>query len=330
MNRRERLEKALAMQKPDRMPFSLWMHFPNHDRSPRRLAEMALHNQRELDMDFVKYMPYGLFTCVDYGLPLKVFPGFFDAPVAECALINKPEDWTKLRARSGVEGEYAVVLESQRIFLKESKEQVPFLQTVFSPLTTAVKLCSGPDQLIEHIRKEPAKVHAALAHITETAVQFAKTAVDRGAAGLFMATQMSLKNQLTLAEHAEFVKKYDLAVLDAVKGKAWFTMYHMHGAHPWYEEFREYPVQAFNWHDCDDGPSLAEGRKLIPGKCFCGGLSHLKTAHQGTDAEIAAQVNNAWTSTEGKGVIFTPGCVLNTHTSMERLRHIAACVKATS
>ncbi len=329
MTRRERLEKALSMQKPDRMPFSLWMHFPNHDRSPRRLAELCLHHQRELDMDFVKYMPYGLYSCVDYGLPLKVFPGFYDAPVAERPLIEKPEDWDKLRPVSGLEGEYAVVLESQRIFMQDSKGQVPLLQTVFSPLTTAVKLCSGPDALISHIRSRPAKVHAALAHITETAAQFAGAAVERGAAGLFMATQMSLKNQLTREEHAEFVKKYDLAVLGAVKGKAWFTMYHMHGAHPWYEEFHDYPAEAFNWHDRDDGPNLAEGRKLIPGKCFCGGLSHLKTAHQGTDEEVAAQVRDAWTSTEGKGVIFTPGCVLNTHTSMDRLRHIAACVKAT-
>lgn len=328
MSRRERIEKAIALQKPDRMPFSLWMHFPNHDRSPRRLAEMSLLYQRELDLDFVKYMPYGLFSCVDYGLSLKVFPGFYDAPVADAPLITKPGEWDLVRPVSGLEGEYAVILESQRLFLKEAGD-VPVIQTVFSPLTTAIKLTSEA-LLLEHIRNHPEKVHAALRRITDTTIQWARGVVDNGAAGLFMASQVSLKSQLTVAEHREFVKQYDLAVLEAVAGKAWFTVYHIHGKGPWFEEFADYPVQAYNWHDRDDGPSQAEARALIPGKCFCGGLAHLSTAHAGTDAEVKAQVDEAWQAAKGKGVIFTPGCVLNPRISLDRLRFISRCVKETA
>lgn len=325
MTKRERIETALAMRKPDRMPFSMWMHFPNHDRSPRRLAEKSLYYQRELDLDFVKYMPYGLFSCVDYGLPLKVFSGFYDAPVADSPLVVKPEDWNVVKPVSGTEGEYAVVLESQRLFLKEAKN-VPLIQTVFSPLTTALKITSE-STLLEHIRNNPAKVHEALEKITETSIQWAKAAVDGGAAGVFMASQVSLKSQLSVAEHREFVKKYDMAVLEAIKNKAWFNVYHMHGKDPWFEEFKDYPVQAYNWHDRDDGPSHTEARKMIPGKCFCGGLAHLSAAHAGTDAEVKASVEDAWKAVNGEGVIYTPGCVLNPKISMERLRFIADCVK---
>jgi hypothetical protein len=166
MTKRERIEKALAMQKPDRMPFSMWMHFPNNDRSPRRLAEMSLYYQRELDLDFVKYMPYGMFSTVDYGMKLKVFPGFCDAPVAEAPLVVKPEDWNVVKPVSGTEGEYAIVLESQRFFLQEAKD-VPLIQTVFSPLTTALKI-TAEATFIEHIRNHPAKVREALEKITAT------------------------------------------------------------------------------------------------------------------------------------------------------------------
>lgn len=325
MTRRERIEKAIAMQKPDRMPFSMWMHFPNTDRSPRALAERSLYYQRELDLDFVKYMPYGLFSTVDYGLRLKVFPGFYDAPVAEEPLVTKVEDWNVVKPVSGTEGEYAVVLESQRLFLKEAKD-VPLIQTVFSPLTTALKITSEAT-LIDHIRNHPAKVHEALEKITATTVQWAKAAVNGGAAGLFMASQMSLKSQLTVAEHREFVVQYDMAILNEIKDKAWFNVYHMHGKDPWFAEFKDYPVHAYNWHDRDDGPTHTEARKMIPGKCFCGGLAHLSTAHAGTDAEVKASIEDTWKAMNGEGVIYTPGCVLNTKISMDRLRFIADCVK---
>lgn len=325
MTGRERIEAAIALRKPDRMPFSMWMHFPNHDRSPRRLAEMSLYYQRELDLDFVKYMPYGLFSTVDYGLKLKIFPGFYDAPVAESPLVVKPADWDIVKSVSGMEGEYAVVLESQRLFLKEAAD-VPLIQTVFSPLTTALKITSE-GTLIEHIRNHPAKVREALEKITETTILWARAVVDGGAAGVFMASQMSLKTQLTVEEHREFVVKYDLAILDAIKDKAWFNVYHMHGKGAWFDEFKDYPVHAFNWHDRDDGPSHTEARAMIPGKCFCGGLAHLSTAHNGTDAEVKASVEDAWKALDGKGVIYTPGCVLNPRISMERLRYITDCVK---
>ena len=321
----KRMEKALAMQRPDRMPFSLWMHFPNNDRSPRRLAEMTLYYQRELDLDYVKFMPYGLFSCFDYGLPLKVFPGFYDAPVAEAPLITKPHEWNLVRPLSGNEGEYAVILESLRLFLKETRK-VPVLMTVFSPLTTAAKLTTE-GTLLAHVRNYPEQLRKALEIITETTIQWANALLDHGSAGIFMGTQMSLRHQLTIPEHREFVRKYDLAVLDAIKGKGWCNVYHMHGEVGWLEEFGDYPVQALSWHDRDGGPDLAEARKLVPGKCFCCGLSHRNLAHAGTDAEVAAQVRDAWTATNGEGILFAPGCVLNPRISMDRLRFIARCAK---
>ena len=114
---KQRIENALSMKPTDRLPYSMWMHFPNRDRHPRRLAELSLAYQKRYDLDFIKFMPYGLFSTVDFGLDLKVFSGFENPPVANMPLIKKSVDWDKLRPVSGTEGEYAIILEAQRLAL---------------------------------------------------------------------------------------------------------------------------------------------------------------------------------------------------------------------
>jgi uroporphyrinogen decarboxylase len=326
MTHRERIENALAMKETDRLPYSLWMHFPNRDRMPVRLAELSLHYQRELDLDFVKYMPYGMHSTIDWGSDLDLFPGFEDAPVPHNFPLQKPEDWDKITPRCGVNSEYAVILESQRLFREMRKEVIPFVQTVFSPMTTAAKLASEAT-LIEHMRLCPEKVKRGLEVIMETTMEYANAAVAGGADGVFFATQMSTR-KITAKEHADFVKAYDLPILNSLKGKSWFNILHIHGADTWFEELTDYPVQAFNWHDRDDGPSFVEARKAAPDKAFIGGLSHIKTLTGGTDDEVRAQIEETWNNGE-KGVILGPGCVASTHTPMERLKFIRRCVEAT-
>lgn len=51
MTHRERIEKALSLEETDRMPLGFWWHFPNQDRSPRRLARLSLELQQRLDTD---------------------------------------------------------------------------------------------------------------------------------------------------------------------------------------------------------------------------------------------------------------------------------------
>jgi uroporphyrinogen decarboxylase len=327
MTHKERIENALAMKETDRLPFGMWLHFPNKDRMPSRLAELTLQLQQELDLDFIKYMPYGMHSTIDWGSELELFPGFDKIPEPHNYPIQKPEDWDRITPKSGTESEYAVILESQRLFRKMRREIVPFVQTVFSPMTTAAKLASV-ETLIEHLRICPERVKRGLEVITETTIEYANAAVDQGADGLFFATQMSNK-KITAKEHADFVKAYDLPVLNSVKGKTWFNMLHIHGANTWFEELLDYPVQAINWHDRDDGPGMAEARKLVKDKAFIGGLGHVKTLMNGTEAEVKAQVEDAWNKGANRGVILAPGCGAPITTPKERLLFIRKCVEGT-
>ncbi|MDP7303029.1 MAG: uroporphyrinogen decarboxylase family protein, partial [Pirellulaceae bacterium] len=97
---------------------------------------------------------------MDWGVTVNVRGGV-QPPVQADYPIKKPEDWKKLKRFRGTEGEYLVVLEAQRIALSEMSERVPLVQTVFSPLTSCLKM-AGRKNLLQHIREAPQAVHAGL------------------------------------------------------------------------------------------------------------------------------------------------------------------------
>ncbi len=327
MTHRERIANALAGKPTDRVPFGLWRHYPNEDRIPRRLAELVVAAQQRLDLDFIKFAPYGLFSVVDWGVPLKLFEGLLDPPIQAAYPVRKAEDWALLKPVRGDEGEYAVVLEAQRLCLKELHGRAPFLQTVFSPLTSALKL-AGEETLLRHLRDNPIRLEAGLEIISETTCQFAVAAVERGADGLFFASQVSGSDKLSPVEFETFAKKYDFRVLEAVAGRTWFNMLHLHGSKIRMAESLDYPVQAFNWHDRGQGPSLAEVRRLT-GKCLVGGLGQQGKLYSGTPEEAAGQVTDAWRQLNGLGLIVGPGCGAKTRTPAANIQAVKAAVKAT-
>ncbi len=328
MTHRQRIENALALKETDRLPYSMWMHFPNRDRHPRRLAELSLANQKRFDLDFVKFMPFGMYSTIDYGIDLDLLPGFVDAPSAHAPLVKDVADWDKIRFVSGTSGEYAVVLEAQRLLFDMMDERVPFLQTVFSPMTTAAKLCS-PSVLMKHLAEDPRRIHRALEIITAATVQFAKASVSLGADGLFFATQMSTRDAIDPVSHEAFVKKYDFEVLNSVRGSTWFNVMHVHGANAMIREVQDYPVQALSWHDRDDGPSMEEVRAYST-KAFIGGLSWGKNWIGKTNEEVVAEVRETAARNGGRGVVLGPGCVIDPSTPEERLELVHKTVLETA
>lgn len=328
MSHRERIERALALEETDRLPFGFWWHFPNRDRSPRRLAELQLALQRKLDLDFIKFSPYGLYSVVDWGVTLDVRGGD-QTPIQARYPIQRPEDWRRLRPFRADEGEYLVVLEAQRIALEELTEDVPLVQTVFSPLTSCAKL-AGRETLIQHLREDPGAVHAGLEVVAETTRRFAREVVTRGAAGLFFATQLADAGGLSREEYGEFARPYDEQVLEAVRGRSWFNMFHLHGENVMFDQVLDAPVQAFNYHDREGGgPSLGELRRTTD-KCLVGGLGRQTTLVRGTPEQVDAEVRDAWDQVGRRGLILGPGCVVGLDTPEENLRQLRRSVAATA
>jgi len=324
MTHRQRVEDTLALKETDRTPFSLWMHFPNRDRHPRRLAELTLGYQRRYDLDFIKFMPYGMYSTIDYGVDLDVYPGFLDAPTAYKPLIKEVTDWDKISYVKGTTGEFAIVLEAQRILFDMMDKRIPFLQTLFSPMTTAAKMCS-PEVLARHIKENPQKVRRALEIFTAATIEFAKASIRLGADGFFWATQMSSTDILDEKTHDEFVKKYDMEVLNAVRNDTWFNVCHLHGPNTFIKSIQDYPVQALSWHDRDDGPSMDEVREYST-KAFMGGLSWGKNWLAKSKEDVVREVEEVISRHNGKGILLGPGCVIDPSTPLEYLELVQKTV----
>jgi uroporphyrinogen decarboxylase len=186
---------------------------------------------------------------------------------------------------------------------------------------------SGEKTLLSHINDRPESIHAGLEIIAETTRGFAEKAIAEGADGLFFATQMSNRGKLTPLQHDEFVRRYDLRVLDGLETKSWFNILHMHGADVMFNAFLDYPVQAYNWHDRDDGPPLSEVGKMT-GKCLMGGIGHLGVLLRGTPSEVAAQVEDAAGQMKGRRLILAPGCGADTRTPEANISRLKAGVAA--
>lgn len=121
---------------------------------------------------------------------------------------------------------------------------------------------------------------------------------------------LSGRRTMSTEHHQEFVRKYDLQILNAVKNDTWFNVLHMHGAEVRIDEVQDYPVQGLSWHDRDDGPSMDEVRKYST-KAFVGGLSWGENWLTKTEAQVVAEVREMC----GRpGVIVGPGCVIEPHT----------------
>ena len=324
MSHRERIAAALANQPTDRTPLSFWWHWANKDRSPRRLAELAVQLQRRLDMDFIKFSPYGMYSVVDWGVELNVRGG--DNPILAESPIEKPDDWLKIKPVRSDAGEYLIVLEAQRIALEMLNGEVPFVQTVFSPLTSASKI-AGPGNLMRYMQDSPRQLHTALEAITETSRNFVERVVSGGADGVFFANQWAGVDLLPPDLYNEFSKPYDLQMLEPLKDKTWFNIYHLHAHDINFDGVLDYPVEAFNWHDQDYGPSIAEMRKRTD-KCLIGGITPSAGGPlvRGSTTDVDREVRDAIQQSGGTGFILGPGEVVDPSSKAENVDQILRSV----
>ena len=113
MTKKERIEAVILGEHVDRIPYSLWSHLPG------RVEDFGVK------VDYSEIEKGGVAKIVD--TPVKT-----------------PEDWEKVTSVSVNEGALAREQKYLRLLLDKTQGEVPVVFTIFSPLTTASKLC--PDR----------------------------------------------------------------------------------------------------------------------------------------------------------------------------------------
>jgi uroporphyrinogen decarboxylase len=306
MTKRQRLEATFAGAPVDRPAVSLWRHWPVDDRSGADLARAHLEFQRSYDFDFIKVTPSSDFMVAGYGAETYWMGDMEGTRQWGPRVIQRPEDWLNLKPLEPQHGLLAEILEANRLIGQAVGSEVPFIQTIFNPLSQAKNL-AGP-HLLSHLRQYPEAVKTGLAVLTETTLRFIE-ALQRStqAAGIFLAVQHATYDLLTEAEYREFGQPFDRQILDAVQNM-WFVLLHLHGVNVMFDKLANYPVHVINWHDVETPPSLGEALKRTD-KTLCGGLRQWETMNRGTPDQVRAEAKAALAATGGWRFILGTGCV---------------------
>lgn len=325
MNKRERLEKTFAGEKNDRVPVSLWRHWPGDDQRPADLARAVVTFQKQWDWDFVKVTPASSYSIRDWGVEDRWVGSLEGTREYTRRVIHAPEDWARLPRLDPSTGTLGEQLETLRLVKAGLDADVPTLHTIFNPLAQAKNLAGG-DVLLRHIQEAPDAVTAGLQIIAENTLRYLDVLQHTPIDGIFYAIQHASYSLLTEDEYQTLGRAFDLQLLAALPAHWWFNMLHLHGETPMFGLVADYPVQSINWHDRETTPSLVEGQQKFGG-AVCGGLGRWDFVHNGTPDQVREQALDAIHQTEGSRFILSTGCVMMITSPQANIRAVREAVE---
>ncbi len=325
MEKRERLEKTIAGEPTERPPVALWRHWPGDDQRAADLARSTIEFQNTYDWDFVNVTPASSFCVNDYGV-LDQWEGTLDGTRAYTKrLIERSLDWTVIRTLDPTRGSLGRQAECLRLVCDELGEDVPVVQTIYSPLAQA-EYIAGKEMLIRHMRTQPDRVHSGLSILTDSTLRFIESLKRLPVAGIFYVIRHASYTTLSEDEYKAFGLPYDRKILDTLPARWWLNVAHLHGELPMFKFAHELKAHVVNWHDQKSEPTLAQGKTLFDG-AVCGGVSELEHVHLGTPSTIREAVREAIHQTGGRRLIVSTGSVIPVSSPLSNIRAVREAVE---
>ena len=306
LNKIERVTNALKGQEVDRPPFGFWYHFGLQHMPGKHHAEAEIDFYRAYDLDFLKVMS-------DYPYPL---PQGVEAVTTE-------DDWKRIEPVGGKDKCWDEQLAALSIINDRIGKEALFIETIFSPWTTARRM-TRTGNIAEVRKRHPEALLSAMDAIATSLADYAKEAIARGAAGIFLSLGAATDDVMSSEEYNLWGRPFDLKVFEAVR-EAPFNVMHIHGKRIHFDSLLDYPASAVNWSHFATPPSLNEGR-AVSGKAVMGGVDESVAAYL-SPLEIRKQVASALQEVGTRGLIVTPGCSVPTDTPESTLRAIKAALE---
>jgi uroporphyrinogen decarboxylase len=326
MNKRERLTRTIAGESTDRIPVALWRHWPGDDQRAADLARSTIEFQKTYDWDFVKVTPSSSFCITDYGVQDEWQGSLEGTRVYVKRAVSRSLDWTNLRPLDPARGALGKQLECLRLIGEGLQgDDVPIIQTIFSPLAQARNIAGG-DALIRHLRTSPDRVQTGLNAITESTLRFIDALKRYPIAGIYYAIQHASYDRLSEEEYRTFGLPYDRKILESLPERWWLNVIHLHGDAPMFRLVAGLPVQVINWHDQETEPDLNQGKAQFKG-AVCGGLARMEHVHNGTPTTVREQARAAITTTNSRRFILSTGCVTMITSPLSNIRAVREAVE---
>ncbi len=329
--KKERMLSTLSGEITDRPPVSAWRHFFESEHSTAQdFAASMLRFQEKYDWDYMKMQPRATYYEEAWGSQFDFGDykgGFVGTRIS--TPINGVQDLDKIVELPGNNGPFAEQLEAIRIIQGGIKDDPPIFQTIFCPTSVFQKLCgidsigryrdaTRSDLMVTLFQEYPEFVHRALNNITRTLADYAREIIRTGIFGVFYAaTGLSRTGYLTAGEWDEFVKPYDLQLLEALRPIK--VMLHACGIYSNPERFAGYPIAILHWAESAPGnPPLSGAGDWLGGIIPMGGVDE-RLFGQVKAAEIARASRATLIRMKEAPFIMAPECSVSQDTSHAEL-----------
>lgn len=326
MSKNDRVAAALRGDPVDRVPVSAWWHDYAREWSAAGLAEATVEAYRKYDWDYVKVNPRATLYGEDWGARFRRFDD--RQPAMETPAVSSPEDVRNLQPLDVKVGAYGEQLEALRIIAPDLQGEVPFIQTVFSPLAV-ISRAAGSTKFVQKLMREaPDDLLSGLDAATQTLAAYSSACLETGAAGIFFATlEWGSADHISAEDYDRFARPFDLRVLRAVDGAA-FNVLHVCRNNNHLQRLLDYPVAAFHWSTHGAGnPSLREISSQS-GRAVMGGVSHEETMTSGSPDAVAGEAQRAIAETGGSHLLIAPGCSIEPSTPEASLRALVQAARS--
>jgi len=327
LSRRDRVMATVAGDDVDRPPMSFWGHFYDREQTAQDLAEATLAFRARYDWDFVKLNPRASYHGEGWGLAYRYDGDPLHKPVRTSYPVTSLDDLAKIQALPGDHGALGEQLEAIRLVRQGLPDDVPLIETVFSPLAVLADLCEHTQATQSLLAEDPQSVTRAVDAITRTFEDFVPRALDAGADGIYFATvEWATRDRGWSAEDYRAVASpFDRRVLAKAEGAA-FNVLHVCRPRNYLAALSDYPVSAFSWAATEDGNlSLAEAQRVLKG-ALIGGIGHEDALVAPDDRLALRQLEDGFRSTHGRRWIVAPGCSILPTTPPERLEALREAV----
>lgn len=303
---KERLRAAIAGQRTDRVPLSLWGHDFAREWSAEGLAEATIESYRRYDWDLVKVNPRFTYYFEAWGSRYE--PTGASQPRRLSNALARFEELADLPEVDPSKGVFGEQIEALRLIVSAVGAEVDVIQTAFNALTIAGNLLGmSPAEFVEAARGNPAAAHAGLARITRVIAAYGRACLEAGAAGLFFATvDWGTTDAATEDFYREYGRPYDLQVLAAVRS-APLNVLHVCRDHNLLDLLRDYPVAIFNWDVHGAGNLSLQAFASRTDSAVMGGIDR-RLLRQGTSADVRAQVEREFGAARPDRLIAAGGC----------------------